>query len=164
MKIPAGRQSIHGASRGAALVEFAIVVPLLIVFFLGVVDLGRALNTYMKLAQITGEGIRLAASRSLLEEGSFRNLSDTGAVCESGSTGNPWEECPGQWSLHSRIGRLLSLYGLDESGPEVVSVYEHTLQPDNPTVSVSITASYNGLLPLFRSLPLRTQKTGSYLF
>jgi Flp pilus assembly protein TadG len=48
-------------SRGAAAVEFAIVLPLLLLIVFGVVDFGRAYNAKVTLAQAAREGARLEA-------------------------------------------------------------------------------------------------------
>lgn len=151
------------SQRGAALLEFAVVVPLLIVFFVGVVDLGRALITYMKLAQVAGEGIRMAGGRAMLEAGQFNNLFESGA-CSASSSEDPRQGCPGQFNLQARMHNMISLYSLDLSAVEIHSVYDNTTNADNPTVLVRISANYNGILPLFRELPIRAQKSGSYLF
>lgn len=50
------------SERGANLVEFAIVLPLLVLILAGMVDVGRAFNSYMVIANAAREGAR-AASR-----------------------------------------------------------------------------------------------------
>jgi Flp pilus assembly protein TadG len=47
--------------RGTALVEFALVSPLLFLLVLGILDFGRALNYYNNLTQLVGQGARAAA-------------------------------------------------------------------------------------------------------
>jgi Flp pilus assembly protein TadG len=56
--------------RGAQLLEFALVLPLLLVLAVGVVDFGRAWNIRQILNNAAREGARLAASRPSLELGS----------------------------------------------------------------------------------------------
>jgi hypothetical protein len=46
----------HDGPRGIALVEFAIVLPLLLALALGAVDLGRGLISYIELEQAAQEG------------------------------------------------------------------------------------------------------------
>ncbi len=55
---------------GAQLLEFALVLPLLLVLAVGVVDFGRAWNIRQILNNAAREGARLAASRPSLELGS----------------------------------------------------------------------------------------------
>lgn len=47
--------------RGAAAIEFAIVLPLLLVLIFGVIDFGRMLNAQVALSQVAREGARLEA-------------------------------------------------------------------------------------------------------
>jgi Flp pilus assembly protein TadG len=50
------------SERGAAMVEFAIVLPLLVMFVGGIVDLGRAYKLYNNLAAAVRDGARYGAS------------------------------------------------------------------------------------------------------
>jgi len=50
-----------GRDRGAAAVEFAIVLPLLLLLAFGIIDFGRALNAQITLTQAAREGARLDA-------------------------------------------------------------------------------------------------------
>jgi Flp pilus assembly protein TadG len=49
------------ADRGATAVEFALLLPLLLVLVLGVIDFGRLLNAQITLTQAAREGARLVA-------------------------------------------------------------------------------------------------------
>ena len=53
--------------RGAAAVEFALVLPLLIAMILGMIDFGRAYNQQITLTQLAREGARLIAKYSTRE-------------------------------------------------------------------------------------------------
>ncbi|NIK59097.1 TadE/TadG family type IV pilus assembly protein [Kribbella shirazensis] len=56
--------SVHGSSsadRGATAVEFALLLPLLLLLVLGVIDFGRMLNAQQSLTQAAREGARLVA-------------------------------------------------------------------------------------------------------
>jgi TadE-like protein len=56
------REKGHRAGRrGAALVEFAIVVPLLLFLVLGIMEFGMIMHDYIMLAQGAREGARTAA-------------------------------------------------------------------------------------------------------
>jgi Flp pilus assembly protein TadG len=46
---------------GQALVEFALVLPLLLIILLGILDFSRAMNYYNDLTQLAAEGARSAA-------------------------------------------------------------------------------------------------------
>lgn len=47
--------------RGQAIVEFALVLPLLLILLFGVIDFGRALQTYITVNNASREGARLGA-------------------------------------------------------------------------------------------------------
>ncbi|HEY3557484.1 MAG TPA: TadE family protein [Kribbella sp.] len=56
--------SIHGGSsadRGATAVEFALLLPLLLLIVMGIIDFGRLLNAQESLIQAAREGARLVA-------------------------------------------------------------------------------------------------------
>ncbi len=51
----------RSADRGAAAVEFALLLPLLLLIVLGIIDFGRMLNAQQTLTQAAREGARLVA-------------------------------------------------------------------------------------------------------
>ncbi len=55
------RTRIAARRSGQALVEFALVVPLLLILLLGVVEFGRAWNAYQVVTDAAREGARIAA-------------------------------------------------------------------------------------------------------
>jgi Flp pilus assembly protein TadG len=55
------RQLLRRNEKGAAIVEFALVVPLLLLLLWGIVDIGRAFYTLNNLASAVREGARSAA-------------------------------------------------------------------------------------------------------
>jgi Flp pilus assembly protein TadG len=55
---PRGRKE---QDRGAVAVEFALLLPLLLLLIFGIIDFGRALNAQVTLTQAAREGARLAA-------------------------------------------------------------------------------------------------------
>jgi Flp pilus assembly protein TadG len=59
---PRGRLSaLRRSERGTALVEFALIAPLLFLLLFGIIDFGRALNYYNQVTQLAGQGARAAA-------------------------------------------------------------------------------------------------------
>ena len=52
---------VRDTDRGAAAVEFALLLPLLLLLVFGIIDFGRALNAQITLTQAAREGARLAA-------------------------------------------------------------------------------------------------------
>ena len=59
---PRGRLGVlRRDQRGTALVEFALIAPLLFLLLFGIIDFGRALDYYNQLTQLAGQGARAAA-------------------------------------------------------------------------------------------------------
>ena len=52
---------IQKASKGQSLVEFAMVLPLLVILIFGIIDFGMGLRSYISLTNATREGARFAA-------------------------------------------------------------------------------------------------------
>ncbi len=72
----------RGNERGAALVELAIALPILLMLVFGVVEFGNAYNSYISLRQGTREAARQGAV------GNFGPAATTGAPCHlTGATG-----------------------------------------------------------------------------
>ena len=58
---PRGRREFRRDQRGTALVEFALIAPLLFLLLFGIIDFGRALDYYNQVTQLSGQGARAAA-------------------------------------------------------------------------------------------------------
>lgn len=54
-------QGSDASDRGAAAVEFALVLPVLLLMLFGIIDFGRLYNAQITLTQASREGARLAA-------------------------------------------------------------------------------------------------------
>lgn len=54
-------RALRRDQRGTAVVEFALVAPILFLLVFGILDFGRALNYYNQLTQLSGQGARAAA-------------------------------------------------------------------------------------------------------
>jgi len=67
------------SEQGAAMVEFAIVAPLLFMLILGTIDFGRALFVYNNLTNAAREGARLAAARATQDPASATVKADVDA-------------------------------------------------------------------------------------
>ena len=78
---PAQRDRV-GADRGAAAVEFALLLPLLVMIVFGLIDFGRAINTQITLTQAAREGARSLA----LGQSTYQSRAQAAAIGLSGMT------------------------------------------------------------------------------
>jgi Flp pilus assembly protein TadG len=78
---PARRGSV-GADRGAAAVEFALLLPLLLLIVFGLIDFGRAINAQITLTQAAREGARALA----LGQSTYQSRAQAAAIGLSGMT------------------------------------------------------------------------------
>jgi Flp pilus assembly protein TadG len=53
-------RTVRRGQRGTAVVEFALVAPLLFLLLFGIIEFGRVLNYYNDLTQLSGQGARAA--------------------------------------------------------------------------------------------------------
>jgi len=56
-----GQAATQPRDRGATAVEFALLLPVLLLLLFGIIDFGRALNAQITLTQAVREGARLAS-------------------------------------------------------------------------------------------------------
>ena len=60
-RIPRFARCLVRGGRGQSLVEFALILPVLVILVLGIVDFGMGLRSYISLTNATREGARFAA-------------------------------------------------------------------------------------------------------
>ena len=108
MVVSPGRLRKRGSDeRGAALVEFALVLPLLLVLFFGMVDFGKAFNYWIDGTHLSAEGARWAVVNKNPGSGTLQEYiqqqADTPEF-QSGGTGSIADAAPGLHQLPERDG------------------------------------------------------------
>lgn len=82
-------QRTRGGEQGANLVEFALVLPLLILLLVGVADFGRAFNSYLVITNASREGARFASHFPWLEaatkQAAIREAANSGLQLHPGN-------------------------------------------------------------------------------
>ena len=78
--------------RGAVAVEFALLLPVLLLIVFGIIDFGRMLNAQITLTQAAREGARLAALGDTYQVVQARVT--TAATSLSGVSVPPYAPCP----------------------------------------------------------------------
>jgi len=101
------KRSLHSES-GVAIVEFALILPLLMLIVLAIFDFGRALNYWADTTHLASEGARLAAVDRIPTGTSLqqyiRDQADSGELRDGGSmsVADPLEVCVA--SLGDEVG------------------------------------------------------------
>ena len=121
------RRLVRGG-RGQSLVEFALVLPVLLIMIFGIIDFGMGLRSYISLTNATREGARFAA------------------------VGNPAGSYPADCdgvSSDDVVGRVcVAMEGLQLADLNSVSVtYPNGTSPGNSVV-VAADYTYNYITPL----------------
>ena len=131
------------SERGTAIVEFALIAPLLFLLVFGIIEFGRILNTYNQLTQLAGQGARAAAVN--------RNPDGTAIGASSGTVDDA--DC-GTAVGHSIQCQLSNYYAKNDALSNVTSCILNTVQnpiPTNPgqPVTVKVSYRYNFTVGLF---------------
>ena len=117
-----------GGKRGQSLVEFALILPVLMILVFGIIDFGMGLRSYISLTNATREGARFAAVGN--------------------SAGAYPTDCNGSTNT-TVVGRVCyTIEGLDLADVQTVGVsYPNGQSPGNSVV-VSADYTYNYITPI----------------
>ena len=125
MTIRGRSQSSWVRDAGAAVVEFALILPLLLLVLFGIIDFGRALNNQITLTQAAREGVRVASLRvtsttpeaqALLAAGFRATPTVTVTVTPCGVSGsNARVVVARDFTFATPMGAMAALFGV--SGP-----------------------------------------------
>jgi Flp pilus assembly protein TadG len=131
-----GARRLVRSERGTAVVEFALVAPLLFLLVFGIIEFGRILNAYNQLTQLAGQGARAAAVN--------RNPDGTAIAASSGTVDNT--DCGGRsYSIQCQLSKY---YAKHDSLANVKSCIVNTAQTGQP-VTIKVSYRYNFLVGLF---------------
>jgi len=130
------------SERGTAVVEFALIAPLLFLIVFGIIEFGRILNGYNQLTQLAGQGARAATVN--------RNPDGTAIAAASGTVDD--SDCGG--ATYSIQCQLSKYYAQNDSLSNVTACIVNTAQnpfPTNPgqPVTVKVSYQYNFTVGLF---------------
>jgi Flp pilus assembly protein TadG len=125
------------SERGTAVVEFALIAPLLFLVLFGVLEFGRILNAYNQVTQLAGQGAR-AAAVSFNPDGTAVGDSSgvAGGACSSAGT-------------HSIQCQLSSYYAGNDSLSGVNACIPALPSGIGQPVTVHVTYRYNFITGLF---------------
>ena len=122
------RRTGRPRDRGAAAVEFALLLPVLLMIVFGIVDFGRAYNAQVTLTQAAREGARLTAlnqpnvvSRTQSAAYPLAGVSVSVTACPAGSTGDAVVQTNYTFSFVTPVGAIAGLFGSGFGGPLAMS-------------------------------------------
>ena len=141
--------------RGQAIIELALVLPMLMLMLVGVVDLGRATTEYSKNVTIARDVINLAGRMGGLENGTCTSVGPN----ETCSTAH----MPTHLFLFNRARTLASLRNIswvNWDHMQLSSTYNSSARTVSFTITVTFNTLFNGG---FGSIPLKVSVTGPYM-
>jgi Flp pilus assembly protein TadG len=158
-----GTRRLARSERGTAIVEFALIAPLLFLIVFGIIEFGRILNSYNQLTQLAGQGARAASVN--------RNPDGTAIAASTGTVDNT--DCGGKsYSIQCQLSKY---YAKNDALSNVKVCIPNTAQNPFPTnsgqpVTVKVSYRYNFIVGLFGAAhidlsstqTLRAEGTPSY--
>ena len=141
------------------MLETVIVVPVLVLFIVGIVDISRVVLQYNIFSQAAHEGVKTLAGRG--DIGASSSCDSSQNACSSASSD------PNHRFTHMRINYLLfeyqRAYNINfAQAPTIRSFYfddSNATEPDS--VRIEIQASVAGI---FGNYPINVSEQGAYLF
>jgi Flp pilus assembly protein TadG len=126
------------SDRGAAAVEFALLLPLLLLIVFGIIDFGRAINAQVTLTQAAREGARLVAlgqpnitSRTQAAATGLSPVTVTVVTaCPAGSAQNDTDavvHVSYQYSFVTPVGAIAGIFGGSGFGSPVTLTAQGTM-------------------------------------
>ena len=141
---------LFGSERGTAVVEFALIAPILFMLVFGILDFGRALNYYNDLSQIAGQGARAAAVS--------RNPDGTAIGQASGTVDNT--DCGGKsYSIQCQLAKYYTTTNELKNGVQVCIPALPTGVGAPVTVHASYQFNFTGNLFGFTTITLSATQT-----
>jgi Flp pilus assembly protein TadG len=149
-----GARRLARSERGTAVVEFALIAPLLFLLVFGIIEFGRILNTYNQLTQLAGQGARAAAVS--------RNPDGTAIA----ATNNTVDDADCGGASYSIQCQLSNYYAKNDRLSNVNACILDTAEnpfPTNPgqPVTVKVSYQYNFTVGLFGFAHINLSSTQS---
>lgn len=138
--------------RGAAIIETALVLPLLLLFLMGVIDLSAALQEHQKIANISFEGSRYGATLLGLNIEAAEKAQD------------PTKLTPRHEQIRDRVNVLLESYGYDPASAAVEVVYHDSTQTLEVSVELPYETYFSGNLAPINLDRIKAANSSPYLY
>lgn len=148
--------------------EFAVTMPLLIAFLMGMTDLSRAINGYFILSQISREAARVGSSMEDLELGTYTHIPRAidELHCDPTSS-NVTNSCLNHLILQRRVLQMLSWHALPLTPGQTyiqTQLIGETGGSTENSVEFSINSRFDAIFPIFDGLTISTSVRAPYLY
>lgn len=150
------------SERGQAMIELALITPIIFVIWFGVVDLGSVIEQRMTLARIVNEATRMSASMT--------NLKPTPPQTSKRSATAVTTEDPNQARIAERVQLLLDIEtkeGRLKLNPNTINIKTNYENSSSNTVKIQIDAHFQSsftFASFFSSFPVSVSDTTAYLY
>ncbi|MCB0323586.1 MAG: pilus assembly protein [Bdellovibrionales bacterium] len=128
--------------------EAALALGVLIIFFTGILDIGRAASNYFLLVNASNEAVRLAARTPDLTEGVY-------------SAGSQQQLPVSHQEVQARAFEVIRAMRTDAQLDNVE--VQTACDPAEDLVRVEIAGTYRSILTLYRGIRMNVEQTSSYL-
>jgi len=169
------------SEQGIALLQVAIVTPVILIFLAAVVDFGVALNQHLMFTRAVHEGVMLAARRPLLTTDANANgFLDDLDLFGIDTNGDGLPDTPGTVNLvEERIKNAIRSYSLNTKAASIIGIdvndtnvfainsviYNRSTTalptPPDDTVTITATLVYRGFF--IRDLQMSSSATAPYI-
>ena len=155
-----GFSTSNDNQRGIAFIELLIALPFLVTLFVGVVDIGQAVNQYLLLSEAVNEGVRIAA-----EDG---RLSINGTYAAPGQSCTP--QGSGDLDLHKEIQKQvknvigIQNHWIDPNSLCVQTTLADAATPSEKNVTVTVSTTFRAMFPVFDGMNISASANGPHLF
>ena len=151
--------------QGAALLEAALCMPLLLVLVMGITDLGRYINTHLTASRLAYETSRFSAVVPELEKGTM--------VVDFNEFGVPAGAVqPNQTLIVHRVSRMVKQ--LNARGKVIDQVHiaaffrddctDDANSPDNKAIRLEVEIPLTPLFPLISKTSVKARSNSGYLY
>lgn len=161
--------SLAGTDKGAALSEFAIAAPFLLIFSAALIDIAGALNQYTLLTNAVHAGVRMLSSTEQLQDfpgpqpcSQSANTQSIKSTAQVSTQQQAPVFDPSQEQIEKRVEELVTFQNnqVDINSLCIAS----GLEPGDKDVKLHIEAKYNGYFPGFSGITIAVEAKGPHLY
>lgn len=144
---------INGGERGVAFIEFALVIPPLLLLCTFVFDFGMAIDRYLTLTRISYEAARYGSQLGGLESQTVSQAT--------------WDASTDRPPIHTRLReRIIKLVDENDLALRDIEIETSlkTTAASNSIVEISITSRYQSFFTQVGTIPLSVEARAPYLY